>query len=134
MKKITILVFTFLLVFAAYAQDEETQINSATKKGNILFEVGTSVFGENTIKQGNSTGFSLFSSDGTTVFSIGAEGGYFITDNTALKLGFGFTDLDQTDFLTYKFGFKHYAGGNIPIQLDITGATNEDIDTGFGSL
>ncbi len=111
----------------AFAQD-------ATTEGNWLFEVGSSVFGENIIKQGTSTGFNLWSNDGTTVYSLGAEGGYFIKDNTAIKLGFGYTDLDFTNFITYKLGFKHYAGGNVPLQIDLTGATNEDVDTGFGTV
>ncbi|MEP0985969.1 hypothetical protein [Ekhidna sp.] len=122
MRKIYLLIITAFISTAAYSQTEE---------GTWQFEVGTSAFGENTIKQGTSTGFNLFSTDGTTIFSIGAEGGYFFQDNTAIKFGLGYTDLDFTNFLTYKLGFKHYAGGNVPIQMDLTGATNEDQDT-FG--
>lgn len=105
-----------------------------TSEGNWLFEVGTSVFAETTIKQGASTGINLLSTEGSTLFSLGAEGGYFIQDNLAIKFGFGYSDLDFTNFFTYKFGLKHYAGGFVPIQVDITGATNEDIDSGFGTV
>lgn len=118
MKKILCLL-TFLLSMSAISQD-------ATSKGKYFFEAGTSSFGENTIKHGNSTAFNVFSSDGTTVFSLGFEGGSFIVDNTAIKFGLGYTDLDFSTFLTYKFGFKHYAGGNVPIQVDITGSVPEN--------
>ncbi len=127
MKKITISSLAIIIAITSFSQE-------ATKQGNILFEVGTTAFGENLIKHGASTGFNILSTDGSTLFSIGAEGGYFIQDNTALKFGLGYTDLDFTKFLTYKFGFKHYAGGNVPVQLDVTGATNEDQNSGFGSV
>lgn len=127
MKKFTLTLLFTIPSFMAISQE-------ALEQGSLLFEVGTSAFGENTIMQGNSTGFNLFSSDGTTFFSIGAEGGYFVQDNTAIKFGLGYTDLDETSFLSYKFGFKHYAGGNVPLQVDITGATNEDQDFGFGTI
>ena len=133
MKKITLLLCSILCALLTFAQ-EETQRANPTQKGNVLLEVGSTPFGENTFKQGNSTGLGLLSSDGTTIFSIGAEAGFFISDNTALKIGLGYTDLDATSFFTYKLGIKYYAAGNIPIQIDITGATNEEQDTGFGSF
>lgn len=127
MKKTTLTLLFSVASVIAFSQE-------SLKQGNLLFEVGTSAFVENTIKHGASTGFNLFSSDGTTFFSVGAEGGYFVQDNTALKFGLGYTDLEEISFLTYKFGFKHYAGGNVPLQVDVTGATNEDQDFGFGSV
>ena len=123
MKKLILLTLSLFFAMTVSAQ---------TEKGNWLFEVGSTPFGENTIMQGNSTGLALFSTDGTTLFSIGAEGGYFVQDNTALKFGLGYTDLDFTTFFTYKFGMKHYANGVVPLQLDITGAVNEDQEDFFG--
>ncbi|MEO9482770.1 MAG: hypothetical protein ABJG47_04965 [Ekhidna sp.] len=132
MKKIIALTF-IVLSYAGYSQEEG--VVEATKKGNLFFEVGTSVFGETALKHGNSTGFSLLSSEGTTIYSIGAEGGYFVQDNTAIKVGLGYSDIDFSSFFTYKFGIKHYAGGNVPLQIDITGATNEDQESfGGGSI
>ena len=69
----------YLLLIALTAS---TASFSQTEKGNWLLEVGTSAFSENLVKQGSSTGFSLFSTDGTTIFSLGAEGGYFDRDDT----------------------------------------------------
>jgi len=102
-----------------------------TEKGTWQMEVGTTPFGENTIKQGNSTGFNLLSTDGSTLFSIGGEGGYFIADNSAVKFGLAYTDLDFTNYFTYKLGFKQYFNGNVPVQLDITGAIIEDDEDSF---
>jgi len=125
MTRLLLLTLTLALVISASAQ---------TEKGNWLFEVGSTPFGESTIMQGNSTGLALFSTDGSTFFSIGGEGGYFIQDNTALKFGLGYTDLDVTTYFSYKVGVKHYANGVIPIQLDITGAVNEDLEFGGSSI
>ena len=126
MKKFIITLVTILSCALANGQ--------ATTEGNWMFEVGTSVFAETTLKQGASTGINLLSTEGTTLFSLGAEGGYFIQDNLALKFGFGYSDLDFTNFFTYKFGLKHYAGGTIPLQVDLTGSVNEDIDNGFETV
>ncbi|MBC6424984.1 MAG: hypothetical protein GDA51_00615 [Ekhidna sp.] len=109
-----------------------------TEKGHILLEVGTSSFGEPAVKQGASTGMNLWISDGTTLFSIGAEGGYFIKDNLALKVGLGYTEnrnnveVEVTNFFTYKVGVKNYFKGVIPLQADFTGAVN--IDGSFGEV
>jgi len=119
MKKITLLLFMLLAFGSSFGQ---------TEKGTWLFEVGTTPFGDNAIRHGNSTGFNLLSTDGTTLFSIGGEAGYFASDNTAIKFGLGYTNLDVTSFMSYKIGVKHYANGVVPIQLDITGATNEDLE------
>lgn len=133
MKKVIILLVASLCIVSVKAQDQ-SQSSSPTSKGNILFEVGASAFGETSLKHGSSTGFNLLNANGSTIFSIGAEGGYFVQDNSAIKVGLGYTDVDFTTFFTYKVGFKHYANGNVPIQIDITGATNEDQDTGFGTF
>lgn len=101
-----------------------------TEKGRILLEVGTSSFGEPAVKQGASTGMNLWINDGTTLFSVGGEGGYFIKDNLALKLGLGYTNNSgDVDFLTYKLGVKNYFKGVVPLQADLTGSTKINGDS-----
>lgn len=75
-----------------------------------------------------STGFSFFTSDGTTIWSIGGEAGYFIMDDLALKAGLGYTDTDGFSALTYKFGGRYHLAGVVPIELDLSGGNLENFD------
>ncbi|MEM1408528.1 MAG: hypothetical protein AAGG59_17220 [Bacteroidota bacterium] len=118
-----------ILIIAAATSYSHAQ----TEKGSIQLETGFTSFVEG-LQRAPNTGFSLFSLDGTTLWSIGAEGGYFIEDNFALKAGVGYTDFDGSGSFSYKIGAKYYAGGVAPFQLDLTGATIEDIETGFGDF
>ena len=110
------------LIFVSNAQDSGGQ----TTQGNWLLEVNTG-FGSD-VAHGASTGFGLSSSDGTTVWSVGFEGGYFVIDDLALKGGLGYTDLDGFTLFSYKIGAKYYIIGQIPVQIDLTGASIEDVD------
>jgi hypothetical protein len=125
MKKI---LYTLLLLFGTFALSF-----SQTEQGSFQLEVGLSPFSEG-LMRGSNTGVALFSVDGTTLWSIGGEGGYFVQDDFAIKAGVGYTDLDGGSYFSYKIGAKYYAGGVVPFQLDITGATREDIDSPFGSF
>ena len=124
------IVFSFvvlvLLQFSAFAQEG----TSPTARGNLLLEVGLSPFGS-ALGKTPSTGFLLQSGDGTTVWSAGAEGGYFVDDDLAFKVGLGFTNLDASSFFSYKIGAKYYANSVVPIQVDFSGATGSAFDSSF---
>ncbi len=66
----------------------------------------------------------MVSSDGTTEFALGAEAGYFIADDLALKVGLDYND--SSSAFTYKVGAKYYFFNTIPVQLDIAGASITD--------
>ncbi|MBT8196726.1 MAG: hypothetical protein HKO56_08525 [Bacteroidia bacterium] len=108
----------------SHAQDEN---NGQTANGNWLIEMNTG-FGNGTAAHTANTGFGLASSDGTTIWSVGGETGYFIDDDLALKLGLGYTDFDGISAFSYKFGAKYYAASIVPVQLDVTGASWKDAD------
>jgi len=105
--------------------------NAQIEQGRIQIETGFSPFTEG-LQRGSTTGLALFSVNGTTLWSVGFEGGYFIQENLALKAGFGYIDFDSEGSFSYKIGAKYYVVGVVPLQLDITGATREDIE--FGGL
>ena len=122
MKKITFLLAAVCgLAFTAHAQD-----GTQTSQGSWLIEVNTGFGGDGLSAHSANTGFSLFSSGDTTVWGIGGEGGYFIADDLALKVGLGYTDFDSLSIFTYKVGAKYYVISTIPIQVDITGASIQD--------
>ena len=109
--------------FTCNAQD-----GTQTDKGSWLIEANTGFGGEDTgFAHTANTGFGLTSIGDLTLWSIGAEGGYFIADNLAAKIGLGYADIDGTSIFSYKLGAKYYIINTIPVQLDITGASYQDI-------
>lgn len=121
------------LLFAAvavlgftFANAQEKSSGSALSKGSWLVEANTN-FGA---AHAGNTGFSLTSVDGETSWGVGAEAGYFVMDNLAVKAGLGYNDtgaegVDGT--FSYKIGAKYYALGKIPVQLDFNGASGNDV-------
>ena len=70
------------------------------------------------------TAFSLLSVDGSTIWSVGADAGYFVSDNLAIKAGLGYADADEIDgTFVYKVGAKYYLGGEFPVGVDFTGSS-----------
>jgi len=127
MKKI--LFFAAITVFCMSSVNAQ---DGQTSKGKWLIEANT---GFNTsgdevglLKHSANTGFGLSSVDGNTAWAIGAEGGYFIMDDLAVKLGLGYTDLDFATIFSYKVGAKYYVISKIPVQIDINGASIKDLD------
>lgn len=123
--------FTILIlaVFCYNANAQEEEQNSPTGKDSWLIEANTGFGGDGFLMRSGSTSFGLISSDGSTIWSIGAEGGYFVMDDFAIKLGLGYTDFDgDSNMFTYKFGAKYYVISEIPFEISITGASIKDAD------
>jgi hypothetical protein len=120
MKKIILTALAVLAFGFANAQEQ-------TKKGKWLIEANTN-FGASTV--GN-TSFQLASSDGETAWNLGAEAGYFVADNLAIKAGLGYGD-DGSDFnssvFSYKVGAKYYLMNKFPLEASFTGASIEDFN------
>lgn len=115
MKKIILAAVTLFAFTFANGQAKEGQVS----KGKWLIEVNTG-FGEHV----GSTSLSLTSSNGVTAYNIGAEGGYFIKNNLALKLGLGYGDngiKGEETPIAYKIGAKYYFKSMIPIELSYNG-------------
>ncbi|SEB42891.1 hypothetical protein SAMN04489761_0657 [Tenacibaculum sp. MAR_2009_124] len=108
-----------MMVFGLAANAQETT-SSQTAQGKFVIEANT---GSATT---GSTAFSFSSQDGYTAWSIGAEGGYFVIDDLAVKAGLGFASNDnpfESDQFTYKIGAEYYILGNIPVGVDFTGTS-----------
>lgn len=115
MKKVVFVLFA-VIGLSAFAQDANS--SSALSKGSWIIEANTG-----TLTTG-STAFSLASTDGFTVYSVGMEGGYFLSDNLALKAGLGYVGGDDMDGqFNYKIGAKYYIIGQIPVGIDFTGTS-----------
>jgi len=120
------LILSAVAVFAfGFASAQST----ALSEGSWLVEVNTG-FGS---PMGANTGIYYSSVDGNTNLSLGAEAGYFVMENLAIKAGLGYNSEkpDGGDAFTtfaYKLGAKYYIIGQIPVQLDYSGASYKDFD------
>ncbi|MBV7270357.1 hypothetical protein [Winogradskyella luteola] len=124
MKKLLLIAAVAVFGFTnVNAQDDSS--SSALSEGSWLVEANTG-FGGVDAHSAN-TGFGLFSFDDVTVWAIGAEAGYFIMDDLAIKAGLGYNDFDGASSFTYKLGAKYYVASQFPVQLDVTGASGEDV-------
>ncbi|CAM4115632.1 outer membrane beta-barrel protein [Flavobacterium sinopsychrotolerans] len=123
MKKVII---TLVMVFAfSFVNAQDT---GQTAAGKWLIEANTN-FG---VAAGSNTGFSYSNTDGDSEYNIGAEVGYFVIDDLAIKGGLGYgginTDLFDTNVVSYKIGLKYYILSMIPVQVDYSGGIIEDLD------
>lgn len=116
-------IISFFFVKSGFAQNEETTIeySDPTDGGNWFLEANTGSF-----TTGN-TSISFISIEGELVWSVGVDGGIFIADDLALKAGFGVTAGENQGFMVYKVGVIGYIGGKVPIGIDYTGTTNNDL-------
>lgn len=118
MKKLFFAAAAVLAFGFANAQDQ-------TKEGKWLIEANTG-FGAGGV---GSTSFQLTSVDGETYYNIGAEAGYFVIDNLAVKLGLGFGDNggDNNTF-AYKVGAKYYVANKFPLEVSYNGISDKDYE------
>ncbi len=129
MKKVFIAAAALMAFGFANAQEKAS---GQTAKGKWLIEANTGFGGAHSAD----TSFKFDSSDGNTTWNIGAEGGYFVANNLAVKLGLGYADLgdagglleDNITAFTYKVGVKYYIESMIPVQVDYSGASYKDAD------
>ena len=124
MKKIILTVAAVFAFGVANAQDKKESAGNQTSEGKWLIEANTG-FGSGV----GTTQFGLKSEDGVTSYNLGAEAGYFIMDDLAIKAGLGYGD-DGADMTTisYKVGAKYYIKGMIPVELSYNGVSVKDAD------
>jgi hypothetical protein len=119
MKKIVLAAIAVLTFGWANAQEQ-------TAKGKWLIEANTG-FGDGV----GSTSFGLWSQDGNTAWNVGAEGGYFVADNLAVKVGLGYGDNGgdvANSYFGYKVGAKYYVANKFPLEVSYNGASIKDLD------
>ncbi|WP_136467729.1 hypothetical protein [Flagellimonas onchidii] len=126
MKKI---LFVLVAVVGLTASAQNDNNSSALSKNSWVVEINTGSYAI------GSTAFSLISVDGSTFYSVGAEAGYFIADDLALKAGLGYGGGDDSDgVFSYKLGAKYYVIGEFPIGVDFTGNTANGDSTNWVGL
>lgn len=128
MKKVFfIAVFTVFAFTTSFAQGDD-EGGDPTSQGAWVLEINTG-FGE---RSGSNTAFGLWTVDGNTMWAAGAEAGYFVIDDLALKAGLGYSDADNSDgMFNWKFGGKYYIVGQFPIGIDVNGSSGDDFSPMF---
>ena len=127
MKKIILITMLLGFSLGTYAQDEQVANGGHTDKGKFVIDANTTLGSIGGIGiGGGGTSFLLTSVEGTTIWNIGAEVGYFVIDDLAIKAGFGYGDLYGRSLVSYKFGAKYYAASSILIQIDLSGQGGKD--------
>jgi len=126
MKKLLLMAAVAVFGFSnVNAQDDDSN-GGQTSKGKWLIEANT----------GNAmlgtTGIYFASSDGSSEYNIGLDGGYFIMDDLAIKAGLGYGGFspdegDAASSFSYRLGAKYYVNSMIPVTVDLTGASGEDV-------
>jgi hypothetical protein len=114
MKKVILSMVALATFGFASAQEQ-------TAKGKWLIEANTA-FGEGV----GSTQIRFNSDEEGTSYNFGAEGGYFVMDNLAVKLGLGYLGISPkggtaVSGLGYKIGAKYYVMNMIPVELSYNG-------------
>lgn len=97
------------------AQSNSDASSDFSKKGRILVESGYNLVAG----LAGGTGLNiLVDDDGNTVTSLGIDGGYFISENFALKFKLGLLSANGS-VTNFSVGGKYYIGGRVPIELGI---------------
>lgn len=110
MKYLIIVLFSLGVCSGINSQEDSETFN---RKGRILIETGYNLIAGFS----SGTGLSyILDSDENTITSLGFDGGYFVSDNFALKAKFSL--LSSGGSLTnFSVGGKYYIGGNVPLEL-----------------
>jgi outer membrane protein W len=120
LRKMKKLLLTAAAVFAFGFANAQEQ----TKEGKWVIEANT---GSDAT---GSTAISFRSTEFGSNFNLGADGGYFIMDNLALKGGIAFgSDSPKggtsVSSFAYKIGGQYYIMNKIPVGLDYTGFSSD---------
>ena len=129
MKKIIVTLGALLVFGFVSAQDKLGAKNEGqTEVGKWLIEANTN-FGAS---MASNTGISYSDTDGDSEYNFGAEVGYFVVKDLAVKAGLGYggikNDLLDITIFSYKIGAKYYIISQIPVQVDYSGASIKDFN------
>ncbi len=108
MKRLLFFFCLFLASSSSFGQDSEFQ-----RKGRFLVETGSGLISS----FGGGTGFQFVVNEyGDNLTNFNFQGGYFVSENLALKAQYGNFSGDGISFQSFQFGAKYYLLGRIPLN------------------
>jgi len=130
MKNLTLIILSLILGLSLSAQEEKKATFS--RKGNILVETGYSFSRRLGVGSGTGASVEFGGSGGGTLYNISIEGGYFISDDFAIKGRLGVLGRGNNGrrLANFSAGGKYYIIGRIPAELTlgVYGNTSSFID------
>lgn len=109
--KYLIIVLLSIGIYCGTSAQESSEVFN--RKGRLLVETGYNLIAG--FSSGSGLTF-LIDDDGNTITSLGFDGGYFISENFALKAKLSL--LASNGSLTnFSVGGKYYIGGKVPLEL-----------------
>jgi hypothetical protein len=121
-QKILTIVLFGLFVFIVYQSNAQETKNN-TSKNTFLIEANTG------FSEIGMTGIYAYVVDDMIYYNLGADAGYFIIDDLAIRLGLFYGGGgNNRGRLAYRLGGKYYINSKVPVGLDITGQSIEDYD------
>lgn len=130
MKNLMLFMLSLILSLSLSAQEEKATFS---RKGKVLLEIGYNLTGRLGIGGGTRSSIEFGGSGGGALYNFSVEGGYFISDNFALKgrLGvFGRGNNSNGILTNFAAGGKYYLMGRIPAELTL-GVYAQDGDAFF---
>ena len=113
-----LIILSLILSLSLSAQEEKAAFS---RKGKILLETGYNLTGR--LGSGGGTGSSteFGGSGGGALYNFSVEGGYFISDDFALKGRFGISGLGIRNgtITNFSAGGKYYIISRIPVELTL---------------
>ena len=103
-----LLCFSFLCI---QAQDSDV----FTRKGRILIEPGGGLF--SIINKGSD--FNFYFADGESITSFSVDGGYFLSENFALRGRLGVLAVEGSSLLNLNVGGRYYIAKKVPVQAGV---------------
>lgn len=130
MKKIITLISIafYFLCFNQIALSQEDQ--PFVRKGKFLVESGYNIVSGLT----TGTGISILSDEGFSISSIGFDGGYFTSENLALKFRLGILSADGENLVNFGLGAKYYIAGKVPIEVGLGSLSANGESTLLGNI
>ncbi len=133
---VLLVAFTATLVSAQRGANRNNDVDETTetflRKGRILIETGYNLVGGLPI--GGGSGLTTIS-DGENSFSgIGFNGGYFVSQNFALKLNYSNLGDGGNSISSFGIGAKYYIAGKVPIDFSLGTFSGGGDSEGYGTL
>ena len=124
-QKILLLTCSIVLFTISIAR---TQDSGFVRDGKVLIETGVGFTSILTI--GGSSGFNLILDEGESIMNLGLEGGYFVSEDFAIKGQFGIFSVSGSSLINVGAGGKYYIAGRVPVEVMLGIITGEG-DTAF---
>lgn len=132
MKKLLVILLVILRANLISAQNDNQSNNNSdqetfNRKGRVLIETGYNLIGG--IPIGGGTGLTSIGDKGESLSGFGFNGGYFLSQNFAIKLGY--TNLEDRDdrISSLALGAKYYIVGKVPIEFSLGALTTGNGDS-----